>query len=130
MSEEGGACQILQADGHDFGVAVDVDLAEELEAVRRRQIGLAFGWGFDELDLGAKRVVELVRAEAAGEDWAGDELLGLRLVGIVVVDVGCEPDDVLDVGARMSSDGDQAVSTARKLGRIPSSESTPDGFMT
>src|SRR6201999_865377 len=82
---------IAQGDGHAAGLALDLHMAEELHAVRRRQVLLVEAGRLDELHLGAERVVEFVRTESAGVERPGDEfpewleILELRLVRIVVM---------------------------------------------
>ncbi len=83
---------IHQPNRHLLALAVDIDNAEELQAGGRRQVLALLGRRrLDELQLGAEGHVEIVRAERAGMQRAGDEfperveVLELRLVRIVVM---------------------------------------------
>ncbi len=89
-----------------LAVRVDVDLAEELVAAARRCVRSRRR--LLEHELRPERVVEEIRAEAAGVQRAGDEfperieVLELRAIRIVVmrravVHVGSQPDDVADL---------------------------------
>src|SRR5262249_56900517 len=92
--------------GHDFGGAVDRDMAEELISVARRKADpKLLCWGLLVDHLRTERIVEVVRAVGPGVDRTGHEfpewvkILERGLVRIVamcgcVVDVGGEPQRV------------------------------------
>src|SRR5581483_6683171 len=106
-----GVGGVAQSHRHHAGIGLDRHMAEELIAGGGAEI-LVGGTGigrFRELHLGAESHVEIIGAERAGMDRAGDELpewvevLELRLVGIVVmrggvVHVGGQPDRVVHAG--------------------------------
>jgi hypothetical protein len=88
---------------------VDGDVAEKLRSVRRRQ-ALSLWGPFLEHDLGAKRLVGVLRLERPGMDRAGDklperiEVLERRFVRVEVkrggeMHVGGDPDSIADAGA-------------------------------
>ena len=99
---------ILQADGHHRGAAIDVHLAEELQPGVRREIRLARFRRSLEHHLRAEGIIQGIRAKRAGVERPGDELpervelLILRrprvvVMGRAIVDVGSEPHHVLDL---------------------------------
>src|SRR5262249_48777425 len=66
--------KVVERDRHDLGLAVDGGQPEILAALRGRPVRLHAHGHADVARLGPERAVDLVRAEAAGVDRAGDEL--------------------------------------------------------
>src|SRR5262249_49128127 len=101
------AGDVMQSDGHRFGLAVDLDRAEELEAVFRRAVRFQFFRNSDEFRLRAECVVHLAGAESSCVQWPGDEfperveVSELRFGRVVimrraVMHIGRDPYDVFD----------------------------------
>ena len=97
----------MQSNGHRFGLAINVDGAEELEAVLRGAIALHAFWNAREFYLWAERIVHLSGAKSSGVERACDEFpegievreLGLRRIVVMcrtIMHIGGEPDYIAD----------------------------------